>query len=257
MLQQPNVVCHAVAALGDGRQAVQDAAVQLPGIGLAADVEALTKAKVRADAAVHLVDFCRIPVKQLQEAGFRASGSPAAQKFHGFHDKIQLYQIADEVLHPQRCPLAHRDQLGGLIMGVAQSGSRLERFRETGKVGDDLQQLSPEVFQAVPVENDVGVIGDVAAGRAQMDDTGGGGRGLAVGIHVRHHVVTDFLFPRRGTGEVDVRDVGFQLLDLLFGDRQSQRMLGLGKRNPELPPGLNPLLLGKQVQHIVGSIPGA
>ena len=142
-------------------------------------------------------------------------------------------------------------------MGVAQSRGRLVRFRKTGKVGDDLQQLSPEVFQAVPVENDVGVIGDIAAGGAQMDDTGGGGRGLAVGIHVGHHVVADFLFPCRGTGKVDVRDVGFQLLDLLFGDRQPQRMLGLGKRNPELPPGLNPLLLGKQVQHIVGSIPGA
>ena len=90
-----------------------------------------------------------------------------------------------------------------------------------------------------------------------MDDTGGGGRGLAVGIHVGHHVVANFLFPGSGTGKVDVRDVGFQLLDLFLGDRQPQRMLGLGKRNPELPPGLNPLLLGKQVQHIVGGIPGA
>ena len=257
MLQKPNVVCHAVAALGDGRQAVQDAAVKLPGIGLAADVEALTKAKVRADAAVHLVNFRRIPVKQLQKARFRAGGSPAAQKFHGFHHKIQLHQVADKVLHPQCRPLANRDQLGGLIMGVAESGGRLVRFRETGKVGDDLQQLSPEVFQAVPVENDVGVIGDIAAGGAQMDDTGGGGRGLAVGIHVSHHVVADFLFPRRGTGKVDVRDVGFQFFNLLFGDRQSQRMLGFCQGNPELPPDFNALLLGKQVQHIVGSIPGA
>ena len=257
MLQKSNVVCHAVAALGDGRKAVQDAAVKLPGIGLAADIEALTKAKVGADAAVHLVNFRRVPVKQLQEARFRAGGSPAAQEFHGFHDKIQLYQIADEVLHPQRRPLANRNKLGGLIMGVAQRGGRLVRFRKTGKVGDDLQQLSPEVLQAVPVENDVGVIGDIAAGGAQMDDTGGGGRGLAIGIHVGHHVVADFLFPCRGTGKVNVRDVGFQLLDLFLGDRQPQRMLGLGKRNPELPPGLNPLLLGKQVQHIVGSIPGA
>ena len=257
MLQKPNVVCHAVAALGDGRQAVQNTAVKLSGVGLAADVEALGEAKVRADAAVHLVDFCRIPVKQLQETRFRAGGSPAAQKFHGFHDKIQLDQIADEILHPQRCPLAHRDQLGGLIMGVAQRGRGLVRFRETGKVGDDLQQLSPEVFQAVPVENDVGVIGNIAAGSAQMDDAGGGGRSLAVGIHMSHHVVANFFFPGSGTGKVNVRDVGFQLLDLLFGDRQPQRMLGLGKRNPELPPGLNPLLLGKQVQHIVGGIPGA
>ena len=166
MLQKPNVVCHAVAALGNGRKAIQDAAVQLPGIGLAADIEALTKAKVGADAAVHLVDFFRIPIKQLEEAGFGTGGSPAAQEFHGFHDKIQLYQIADEVLHPQRCPLAHRDQLGGLIMGVAQRGRGLVRFRKTGKIGDDLQQLSPEVLQAVPVENDVGVVGDIAAGSA-------------------------------------------------------------------------------------------
>ena len=90
-----------------------------------------------------------------------------------------------------------------------------------------------------------------------MDDTGGGGRSLAVGVYMCHHVVTNFLFPGSGTGKVNVRDVGFQLLDLLFGDRQPQRMLGLGKRNPELPPDFNPLLLGKQVQHVVGGIPGA
>ena len=90
---------------------------------------------------------------------------------------------------------------------LAQSRGRLVRFRKTGKVGDDLQQLSPEVFQAVPVENDVGVIGDIAAGGAQMDDTGGGGRGLAVGIHVGHHVVADFLFPCRGTGTVPAEGV--------------------------------------------------
>ena len=142
-------------------------------------------------------------------------------------------------------------------MGVAQRGRGLVRFREAGKVGDDLQQLAPEVFQAVPVENDVGVVGNIAAGGTQVDDTGGGGRGLTVGIHVSHHVVADFLLPGSGTGKVDVRDMGFQLLDLLFGDRQPQRMLGFCQRNPELPPDFNPLLLRKQVQHIVGSIPGA
>ena len=257
MLQQADVVCHAVAALGNGGQAVQNAAVQLPGIGLTADVKALVETKVPADHAVHFVDFPGIPIKQLQEAGFRTGGSPAAKELHGADDKVQLLQIGDKVLHPECRPLADRDQLGGLIVGVAQGWHGLVRFREYGKIGNHLQQFAPEILKAVPVEHHIRVVGDVAAGSAQVDDAGGGRRGLAVGIHMRHNVVPDFLLPGSGAGKINVRNVGFQLLHLGLGHGQSQGVLRLGKGHPQSAPGLNALLLGKQMEHILGGIAGA
>ena len=134
MLQQTDVVCHPIAALGNGRQAVQDPAVQLPGIGLAADGEALFKAEVMADHPVHLVDPGGITVKKIQEAGLGAGGAPAAQELHIVNDKIQFLQIGKQILHPQCCPLAHGHQLRRLIVGIAQGGQGLVGIRKVPEV---------------------------------------------------------------------------------------------------------------------------
>ena len=138
MLQQADVVCHAVAALGDGTQAIQNAAVHLPGIGLAADGEALVEAELGADLAVHLVDLLAVALEQVHEAGLGAGGAPAAQELHVIQHEVQLLQVRQQVLHPQRGPLAHGHQLGGLIVGVAQSGHSLVGVREGGQVGNHL-----------------------------------------------------------------------------------------------------------------------
>ena len=63
MLQEPEVIGHAVGALGDGGQYIQNPAVGFPGIGLAADGEAALKAEGGGDPAVHLVDFRPVALK--------------------------------------------------------------------------------------------------------------------------------------------------------------------------------------------------
>ena len=138
MLQETNIVCHAVAALADGGQYVKDPAVQLPGVGLAADGEALAKTEISADHPVHLVNFGGIPVIKVHEAGLGAGGAPAAQKLHAADNKVQLLQVAHQVLDPQGGPLAHGDQLGRLIVGVAQGGHGLVGIRELPQVLDHL-----------------------------------------------------------------------------------------------------------------------
>ena len=122
MLQEPEVIGHAVSTLGNGGQHIQNAAVGLSGIGLAADGEAALKAEGGGDPAVHLVDFRPVALKEIHEAGLGAGGAPAAQEAQSGQHVIQLLQIGAEILHPQCGPLAHRHRLGGLIVGVAQSG---------------------------------------------------------------------------------------------------------------------------------------
>ena len=100
MLQEPDVVRHAVQALGPGAQGVQDAAVRLPGVGLAADVEAAIKTEIRRETAVHFIDLPLVPVEQLQKAGFGARGAPAAQEPDIVDGKVDLFQIGYQVLHP-------------------------------------------------------------------------------------------------------------------------------------------------------------
>ncbi len=99
-------------------------------------------------------------------------------------------------------------------MGIAQSGQGLVFRCEPAQIPQDRAKLAPEVLQSVPVKDEIGVVGDVAAGGPQVDDARGGGRGLAEGIDVGHHVMADFLFPLRRAVVVDVGDVGGQLVHL-------------------------------------------
>ena len=59
------------------------------------------------------------------------------------------------------------------------------------------------------------------------------GRGLAVGVDVRHHIVAHLALALLGHGVVDVGDVRFQLRDLPGGDGQPQLVLRAGERHPE------------------------
>ena len=91
VLQKANVVCHAAAALGDLAEGVQYPAVELAGVGLPADIEALFKAEALGQAAVHLVDLAAVIVEQLHEACLRAGSAPAAEEFYILNYKIELF----------------------------------------------------------------------------------------------------------------------------------------------------------------------
>ena len=232
VLQQADVSGHAIGALGDGAEAAQDAAVHLAGVGLAAHGEALRKAELGGDAAVHLVDLLLVAVEEIHEAGLGAGGATAAQKFQAGEQGVQLLHVGEEVLHPQGGPLAHRHRLGGLIVGVAQGGDGGIAPGEGGQIRQHRQQLTPEIAQGVPVEDQVGVVGDVAAGGPQMEDAGGRRGRLAVGVDVGHDIMAHLPLPCGGHLVVDVGDVGLQLLHLPGGDGQTQLMLRSGQRHP-------------------------
>ena len=249
VLQQADVVCHAVQALGDGGQGVQDAAVHLAGVGLAADVIAAVEAEGGGEAAVHLVDLRAVAVEEVEEAGLRARRAAAAEEFDVLQREVQLAQVGEEVLHPERRALADGDELGGLIVGIAQRRRRLVAVRELREVRQHPQQLAAQVFQPVAVEDQVGVVGHIAACRAEVDDACGARRGLAVGVDVRHHVMPHFLFALPHAVIVNVGDVALQLGHLRRGDGQAKLHLGPRQRGPELPPGLTARVRGEEPQH--------
>ena len=100
MLQQADIVGHAVSALGDAAEAAEDAAVHLAGIGLSAHREAVGKSELRRDTAVHLVDLLRVAVEKLHKAGLGAGSAPTAQKVQRGQNVIQLLYIRQKILHP-------------------------------------------------------------------------------------------------------------------------------------------------------------
>ena len=62
---------------------------------------------------------------------------------------LQLLQVLEELIHPQGGPLAHGDQLGGLIVGIAQGGHGLVLAGKPAQGCQDPYQFVPEEGQAL------------------------------------------------------------------------------------------------------------
>ena len=110
--------------------------------------------------------------------------------------------------------------------------------------------------QAVAIKDQIGIVGHIAAGGAEMDNARCRGRGFAIGIDMSHHIMAHFFFPLRGTIKINVIDVRFQLRYLLRRDGQAELMLCPRQCHPELSPCLDALFLREQMEHIIGSIAG-
>ena len=100
------------------------------------------------------------------------------------------------------------------------------------QIRDNLEKLPTKIFQTVAVNDNVRIVGDIAAGSAQMDDTRCLRRDLAVGIDMGHHIVAHFFFPGRGAFVVDIGDVRLQLGHLLCRNRQAQLHFRPCQRDP-------------------------
>jgi len=105
-------------------------------------------------------------------------------------------------------------------------------------------------LQALAQQQQIGVVGDKATGRAQVDDRPGVGTLVAVGVDVGHHVVAQLAFVAGRSLEVHVVHMGLQLVDLALGNRQAQLGLRLGQRNPEPPPRAELALRTPQRAHL-------
>ena len=231
--------------------AVPFAAVSLAGYRLGG-----RKAHLPDDQVVQLPNQRIVPLKQLQEAGLGAGGALAAKGQVGSHQLLALPDVADQVVHPQAGALAQGGGLGGLKVGVGEDRQGLVLFRKGTKGAQDGDQPGVDQGQGVPDDQAVGIVPDIAAGGAQVDD----GRGLRAlvreGVDVGHHVVAEGLFIGRHLVKVDIGEVFLHFGDLPVGDGQAELLLGLRQDDPEPAPQLRPVAGGKEKLHLVAGVPG-
>ena len=93
---------------------------------------------------------------------------------------------------------------GSVAMLLGKLGQRVDHRRDPAAI-----ILSPSRSK-----QQVGVVGHVAARRPQVNNRPGVGTHVAVGVNVGHHVVPQLLLVLSGRREIDVVDVGLQLVDL-------------------------------------------
>ena len=170
---------------------------------------------------------------------------------------VDLVEVHHQLVGPQGGALAHGGGLGGLAVGVGHAGHVLVLFGKVGQLGQHANELFADELQALPHHDDVGVVAHIAAGSTQMDDAGGLGALLAVGIDVAHHVVADQLLPGNGDVIVDIVHMGFQLGHHLGGDiGQALLHLGPGQRHPQAAPGAELVVIREDVLHLIGGVAG-
>ena len=126
--------------------------------------------------------------------------------------------------------------------------------REAGKTRDHIDDLAPHQGKRISHDNQIGVIANIAAGRAEVDNSLCLRTLQAIGIDMAHHVMPHKLLPGLGILIIDVILMGLQLIDLLLRNIQSQLFLGLSQRDPQLSPCAELLILGEQVLHLLGCV---
>ena len=135
-------------------------------------------------------------------------------------------------------------------MRVADGGQRLVLIGKVAQGGYRLAKPLAQVDKPVTVEDQVCVIGDIAARCAEVDDARSVGRRLAVGVDVRHDIMAHFTLPCGNDIIIDIIDMSFKLLHLLLGHRQPQLMLASGKLRPQSAPCAVAHIGRKQVLHV-------
>jgi hypothetical protein len=163
---------------------------------------------------------------------------------------LDFRQVQREIIGPQRGPLANRRRLSRLQVRVAQAGQVTMLLGEAAKLIDHRGQSAGQKLQPLAHQNQIGVVGDVTACGTEMNNRPSLGADIAIGVHVGHHVVPQLSLVSRRRLEIDVINVGLQLLKLLLADVQAHLLLGLGQYDPQPPPQAKFSLLAEQLGHL-------
>ena len=192
------------------------------------------------------------PSNSCKKAGLRAGRALHAAGLELRQAMFDLGQVEHQVVGPQAGPLADRRRLGRLQVREAQAGQVAMLARRTcasasitptSRARDQLQRLAHQ--------DQIGVVGDVAARRAQVDDRPGrrGRRRRRRGRGPSRRAAACARSGRRRAKSMS-STCGRSSAICCVRDRQAQLGLGLGQRDPQPPPGAELPLRAPQRGHL-------
>ncbi len=195
-----------------------------------------------------------ISVEQLHKAGLGPGRPLAAQQRKVVDDKVQFFEIQQQILEPERGTLAHGDGLGRLKMGKAEGRQVTILCGKIRQRRDRTDQTVPDQAQSPVHDDQVGVVADIAGRCAQMDDAARARALEPVGDDVRHDIVTHLLLLTSGFLVIDVFRVRPHFFDLRVCDWQSELLLRFRQSDPEPPPGPEFVVGRKEPLHCIAGV---
>lgn len=122
--------------------------------------------------------------------------------------------------------------------------------REPPERLEEGSQLRRDELEPVAHQDEIRVVGDVAARGAEVDDRFGRGALLAVVGDVGHDVVAEVVLDRRDALEIDVVAAAAHLRDRLGRDGKPRLGLALGQGDPEVAPGPITATVREDLEHL-------
>ena len=122
-----------------------------------------------------------------------------------------------------------------------------------GKVrngGDSAEQQTTDNTERTLHKYDIGIVSDVAGGRAEMDYSLRAGACVTVRLDVRHNIVTHLMLVLTRTLVIYIVDMCTQLRYLLLGYAEPELALALRKGYPELSPCTELGIRGEYLFHL-------
>ena len=122
-----------------------------------------------------------------------------------------------------------------------------------GKVrngGDSAEQQPTDNAERTLHKYYIGIVSDVAGGRAEMDYSLRAGACVAVRLDMRHNIVTHLMLVLTRTLVIYIVDMRTQLRNLLLGYAEPELALALRKGYPELSPCTELRIGGEYLLHL-------
>ncbi len=198
----------------NARQGGERLGVDLARIRLSGDDVIGVEAHLFGDTAFQFAHLVVIAGKQFKEAGLRAGGALHAAEPQRRQTVLYLVEIERQVVGPEARALSNRRGLRRLQMRESQAGQVAILLGKNREPVDDRDQAPANQAQRLPQQQQIGVVGHITTGSAQVDNGTGLRAQVAIGVHVRHHVVPQAPFVLAGVFKIDVVQMGLQLFDL-------------------------------------------
>ena len=144
--------------------------VDLPRVGLPAHGIVPGEPHLLTHRTVERLYLLVVPLEELEERCLGPGGSADTPKAHALDPVVQLLEIEEQILDPERGALADGCRLSRLEVGVAERREVGVRASELGHLLHAPNHACADEPQSLPVENQVRVVADVGARRAEVDD---------------------------------------------------------------------------------------
>lgn len=198
---------------GEGGKDVDNVEIEFARVGLAADRHTAIEAEAPGESFFE-ADDSRGAAEEFEEGGLCACCAAKAAALDSGFDAEEVAGGGFEVGEPEGGAFSDGRELRGLEVSKTEGWEVGEAFAEGGEFVDDGEQTAEKQADRVSQEQQVGVVDDVHAGRAEVDNSAGGGSGLGEGVDVCHDVVPRLALVAAGGGEVDLVDDAFHGGDL-------------------------------------------